>query len=63
MNYLVRQRLMKKLAATMIRNGEIKNQIEQGNIDVWARETELVWQGTPFTIVETDGFINRIDRK
>ena len=61
--FKVKQNLMEHLADLMIRRGQIKRDNTRSNPYTCVRIVELTWMNQPFTIVEVDGEVCRIDRE
>ncbi len=56
-------RLLKNLAKHMISHGIIESDRHQSNYYCCIRIVRLIWRGQPFTIIEVDGRICRIERE
>ena len=60
--FKIKQNLMEHLADHMIQHGQIKRDDTQSNPHTCVRKVELIWMSQPFTIIEVDGEVCRIDR-
>lgn len=60
--FKMKQNLLEHLADHMKRRGQIKTDNTQSNPYTCVRIVELTWMSRPFTIIEVDGAVCRIDR-